>query len=327
MPLPVQFPEDSDSYVRDVNSARHPRFPSEPAVRALSIMRPDLSTQDIDIFGCNSTLGNLLRFARGKAHVFRIDVELIGQTVFFVRKEASPKQLMPGVYGYGHTFPKACTTWDAQVKGSVSHQRMVMYSFGGRRFVVKFQSDGYYPDVLEDEPATKEPEVGASADELDALKAAAASTTIHEKQPSTTSELRILRSGVCIPQKAVFDIKTRSARAKVDLEEFYPQVWLSQTPNFVVAYHDHGRFKEVVKQDIVNGVRDWEDRNADGLRRLAALLEKIFAIVKDGNTKRLEIIRRDADALEIRACCAKGTESSQTLPQSLTDQWSGKSWV
>lgn len=67
-----------------------------------------------------------------KTKPFRFDVDLIGDTVFFVRRENSPTGVIKDVRGYGHTFPeKYYTSWEAETRGSISHQRIIQYEFGG----------------------------------------------------------------------------------------------------------------------------------------------------------------------------------------------------
>jgi len=53
--------EDSGEYFRDPNAARDPHFPVEPAIRAVFASHPDFKVAAIDIVGCGSTIGNLLR--------------------------------------------------------------------------------------------------------------------------------------------------------------------------------------------------------------------------------------------------------------------------
>ncbi|EEH33412.2 hypothetical protein PAAG_04462 [Paracoccidioides lutzii Pb01] len=50
-------------------------------------------------------------------------------------KERSPKELIRGVYGYGHTFPEIYTDWDKSVKGSATNQRVIRNEFGGLNFL------------------------------------------------------------------------------------------------------------------------------------------------------------------------------------------------
>lgn len=117
--------EDHGEYFRDPNAARYPTHPMEPAVRAILAECPEFPTTSVDIFACSSTIGNLLRFVSGEEKQFRILVEAIGDSVFFERRENSPTELIPNVRGFGHTFPEAYTSWDAEVKGSISHQRII----------------------------------------------------------------------------------------------------------------------------------------------------------------------------------------------------------
>src|SRR5437764_7357210 len=93
-------------------------------------------------------MGNLLRFVRKIDKPFRFHVEVVGNTVFFIRREISPTELIPNVRGYGHTFPEAYTTWETDARGSESHQRIVMYTFGGLKCLVRFESDGYLRDLV-----------------------------------------------------------------------------------------------------------------------------------------------------------------------------------
>ncbi|KAK4988333.1 hypothetical protein LTR66_007345 [Elasticomyces elasticus] len=60
---------------------------------------------------------------------FRFDVDAIEDTVFFVRKESSPTELIANLQGYGHTLPEAYSTWDPGVGRSCSHQRIIKYGF------------------------------------------------------------------------------------------------------------------------------------------------------------------------------------------------------
>ncbi|KAL2169394.1 hypothetical protein VTG60DRAFT_6100 [Thermothelomyces hinnuleus] len=139
---PTQLKEDGGCYYRDKNAARYPKHPIEPAVVAGLDADPALPL-DLDIFACKSTLGSLLGFVRGEDKEFRMLAYKVRHTIFLVRRENSPTELIRDVRGYGHTFPEANTTWEADVKGSASHQRLIRYVFGGLRLAVRFEADGY----------------------------------------------------------------------------------------------------------------------------------------------------------------------------------------
>ena len=147
---PPQLQEDSGQYYRDLNAARSPTYPLEPMIQAILTDKPGFNLANLDIIGCGSTMGNLLRFAREQDKPFRMLVEVVGNTVFLIRRENSPTEKLVGVYGYGHAFPEANTTWSKEVKGSMSHQRLIQYDFAGMKCLVRFEADGYLPDLAPD---------------------------------------------------------------------------------------------------------------------------------------------------------------------------------
>lgn len=99
----TKLPQTSGRYFRDQNAARHPEHPMEPAAKATLAQSPGTDTGSFDIFGCTSTLGNLLRFLKKDDKPFRFTVEAVGRTVFFVRRENAPVEIMAGPNGFGPT--------------------------------------------------------------------------------------------------------------------------------------------------------------------------------------------------------------------------------
>lgn len=142
MDEPRQLKPDGGEYFRDFNASRNPEHPLEPAVVAALASQPDIG-RHVDIVACGKTLDHLLSFIRGTGKSFRILVELIDNTIFLVRRENTPYERLSDVRGYGHSFPETYTAWDAEVKASTSYQRVISYHFGGLRFLVRFQGDGY----------------------------------------------------------------------------------------------------------------------------------------------------------------------------------------
>ena len=198
-------------------------------------------------------MGNLIRFANSDERTFRFYIEVIGNTVFLVRKENSPTETIEGVRGYGHTFPEAYTSWEADVKNSVSHQRLIQYVFGGLRCLVRCESDGYLKDYAHSESqqlrTTSSSSEPSRDDGLSSLLHVAESIAVSEKVPNETAELTLRSAGYEVPQTAIFDLKTRSARREIDMEEFYPRLWVSQTRRFIIAYHNSGQFNDIKVQD------------------------------------------------------------------------------
>ncbi|KAJ4366236.1 hypothetical protein N0V83_007872 [Neocucurbitaria cava] len=328
---PLQYPqklkEDSGQYFRDLNAAKYPDFPMAPVAHAV-LASDDFRPANVNLFACGSTLGNLLRFVRGMDKAFRFNVEAIGDTVFFIRKENDPKELIKDVRGFGHTFPEAYTTWEQEVKGSETHQRIVQYVFGNLKCMVRFECDGYIKDdpigrLASSTLATSNNTSNSTSDEEDLLKSLQ-DTAISRPLKTTTSEceaLTIKRGGSEIPQCSIFDLKTRSSRAKwgINMDDIYPLLWVKQIPNFIAAYHDgFGIFNDIRVQDVREDVQKWEKDNMKAIRRLSILLEKIIDIAKEDARGLLEVYFAGAGGLEIRSQHGEGMHA---LPSELMEKW------
>ncbi|KAK8057102.1 hypothetical protein PG996_011039 [Apiospora saccharicola] len=288
---PIQLAEDSGDYFRDRNAARYPKHPLEPSVVAALSEAPDqCSTVDVDLVACSSTMGNLLRFLRGEQKPFRILVEEIGDTMFFIRREKSPTEKIPDVRGFGHTFPEHYTTWDESVKKSTSHQRILSYSFGGMRCFVRFEADGYLPagDAGDNSSAkAKEP---ANLDDL--LSSLESATVDTGETVTSTGGLKVKLAGAKVDQSHIFDLKTRSFRRKINqdtLSDEMPRLWVSQIPHFVLAYHTNGVFEDIRVQDVRAEVAAWETQQLPVLAQLAALLHHIQDLVRQNPAHKLEL--------------------------------------
>ncbi|KAF5657234.1 hypothetical protein FHETE_10534, partial [Fusarium heterosporum] len=287
--------EDSGDYYRDVNSFSYPKHPLEPTI--VSVMKMNPEPLPVNIVACGSTIGNLLRFARGVDldRPFRILVEKVGDTVHLIRRENSPKEKVEGVRGYGHAFPEACTTWDSAVKRSKSHQRIVAYQFGGLDLMVRFEGDGYI--------ASSSPRPSVRTAKGDAL-AQIESLGISESTSDGTSDLQIKDGGKPVPQNSVFDLKTRSVmrRGNDHLGEQLPRLWIAQITQFLLAYHERGLFRDenIEIKNIKADVDEWEDMNQPALRRLAALLRLIIDRVGKSKDGKLEIVWSNGNSLEFR---------------------------
>lgn len=229
---------DSGDYYRDENAARFPEYSMEPAVESIFMMNTSFDPSEVDVFGCGSTFGDILRFAMGSPQPFSFTAHMIGKTVFFLRRNHSPTELIDNVHGYGHAFPEAYTTWSQDVKGSASHQRIIKYSFGGLQCLVRFEADGYILDQAddsEDEDHAHMPgkaEVAKSSEiSTDALVEKFSEDTFKPKPPLVehSGESLVVRAqGRPTPQSSLFDLKTRSSRKQRDeiMAEQLPRLWV-----------------------------------------------------------------------------------------------------
>ena len=252
---------------------------------------------------------------------FRILVEAVGDTVFFVRRENSPMELIPGVTGFGHTFPEAYTTWEAEVKRSVSHQRIIRYELGGLDCIVRFAADGYHKDLVSGGSEVGQRFEPTKADNFNDMLASALSNSAIAEYPSVREKpLTVIHGGQMIPQTAVFDLKTRSIRKKDQdtLGEEIPRLWVAQLTNFILAYHTSGMFEEIRTQDVHHEVEDWESENEDTIRRFAVLLRKIVAFARSRRDRKIEVRSSEVNVLELRE---QTEDVCQTLPAVVEARW------
>jgi hypothetical protein len=264
----------------------------EPAIVAALKESPDsCGSARVDLVACSSTLGNLLRFVRGEDKPFRMLVERVGKTVFFVRREKSPTEKILGVRGFGHTFPEAYTTWDSDVKTSTSHQRVLRYSFGGLQCFVRFEADGYIPGEPTNPRAKSTKARVNSPISSDDLLASLNSATLSGEISSSSGGLQVKEEGRRVPQDQVFDLKTRSYRKKDQdtTNEELPRLWIAQIHNFILAHHHDGLFDDIEIKAVRQRVLAWEKSNAEVLSRLAALIHRIRDMVCEVASGKLEV--------------------------------------
>ncbi|KAF2719590.1 hypothetical protein K431DRAFT_295892 [Polychaeton citri CBS 116435] len=318
---PQKMKEDRGDYFRDPNAARAPIYPIAPAVQSLLAQDEEFPCQSIDLLACTSTLGNLLRYVRGAEKPFRFWVQIVGNTVFFIRHENSPAELIPDVKGFGHTFPETYTTWQWMVKGSVSHQRLLQYNLGGLKCIIRFQCDGYLPEKLN--PSTCEAILNDSknlqtqdngVDQL--LQNTIISST---RDPEKQTGLKVSKLGCTIPQDAIFELKTHSIRkiSEDTLAEELPRFWIAQVPNFVLAHHDRGVFGRIEIVDVREDLSKWELENQHNMKQFQCLVEKIISKAKKDGYGKLEVCYGDNRTLELRTQAG----NNEVLPPQLKAQW------
>lgn len=322
----IPLAEDAGEYFRDKNAAWYPEHPMDAGAQAILVTEPT-SVASLDVFACQHTLRNLLRFVCGQDKSFRILVEAVGDTVFLARRENSPTELIPDVRGYGHTFPEAYTSWDADVKGSLTHQRLAHYTFGILKLAVRFEGDRY----IADDPLRTEVTKNTGVDDLIADLCASGDGTAGV---SAVSKFEIRHGGgTVVAQDAVFDLKTRSIKKKGQdvVDEELPRLWIAQVSKFVLAYHTCGVFDDIEIIDVRKDIESWERTHSAELAKLAALLHKIIAEVRQRADGKTELQRHESGRLEFREqlpdvsdALSKGTEAqwvSSPTARKTDDAW------
>ncbi|UKZ81401.1 hypothetical protein TrVFT333_009173 [Trichoderma virens FT-333] len=295
---PRELLEDNGVYFRDNNSAFFPKHPLEPAI--VSVMKMHPSSLHIDLVGCNSTIGNLLRFVQGVDRSFRMLVEVVGKTIHFIRRENSPTEQILGVRGFGHAFPEAYTIWAPDVRPSKSHHRILKYQFGGLDLLLRQSSDGYIEEKNTNTITAAEPSAVNGKDLVSHLESLSIGTS--SASPPNSGYLEVVDGGQPTSQESIFDLKTRSIKAiqKDTLGEELPRLWLAQIPNFILAHHSRGTFNNIEVTDVRDEIQDWEKSHQQDLSRLSALLHRIIATALEKQDTAIEIVRQQGESLEIR---------------------------
>lgn len=314
--------KDSGLIYIDQNAARHPDSPLEPLFRALYSTNPSFDIRSTDVVTDRNNIRKLLSFINARStksglEAFDIEVEVTGKTALFCRTEISTQKFIePDEFrGFGHEFEKAYTS--NQIEGSTGHHRIISYQFGDLNLIVRHETDGYLSDESAPVLTTNERESDDLSNTLASLSLSSADRLGTATSPA--SQLITRKEGKAVPRESTFVIKTRVSHKSIDFQEFAAQLWISQTPNLVRAYHNKGKFGEPAVQNVVAAVNEWEEENQYDLKRLAALISKILDVVKgcggraiiryNGYIEKLVLIRK--------------ADERQMLPKDLYSKWAG----
>jgi len=140
---------------------------------------------------------------------------------------------------------------------------------------------------------------------------------------STGGPLYIEMRGRQIPQKALFDLKTRAkdTHRPIDMNEVYRRLWVNQTPYFMFAEHFRGSFEpqDIQPIPISDGISKWEKDCKALLKHYQAIMMEIIAATRSSATGKLQVIRRGSGPLEIQERVAG--DNADVLPHDLRSKW------
>lgn len=234
----------------------------------------------------------------------------------FSRAENPSQETIPSgeFRGFGHEFEKAYTR--QQIDDSIGHHRIISYRLGGMSLVVRHETDGY--DVKPGPSGSDEDPTGGLSGAVASLSLTSDPTLAHPY--STGSRLVVRREGQYVPLDRTLELKTRAAPKTLNIEDVAPQIWISQTPKLVRAYHRGGIFQEPKVENVTTAVQEWQTDNQVQLRTLVALIRRLLDIVKNcGNRATVRYVD-DGDKLVISPSNGK-----RMLPESLYLHWEAKS--
>ncbi|KFY67379.1 hypothetical protein V496_01570 [Pseudogymnoascus sp. VKM F-4515 (FW-2607)] len=315
---PRQLKKDSGLVYIAQNAARHPDSPLEPLFRALSITNPSFDIRSTDVVTDRNNIRKLLSFinpsmTRNGLETFTINIEVTKNTAIFSRDETVTHEFIgPDEFkGYGHEFEKAYTT--GQIGASTGHHRIITYRFGGLNFIVRHETDGYVDHTKMSSSDDKGPESDSLSSMLGSLSL---SPTKGLQITTPGSKLRIKEEGQMISLESTLELKTRVIHKRIEIREVAPQLWISQTPKLVRAYHQRGTFQVPEVEDVAAVIKTWEEDNQRDLRKLAALISEIIDMVKGCGGNAIVKYDRLGDKLVIWK-----VNRRKMLPKDLYSMW------
>ena len=97
---------------------------------------------------------------------------------------------------------------------------------------------------------------------------------------SAGSRLTIREEGRVVLFELTMELKTQVSYKPLQLREVMPQLWVSQTPKLVQAYHTKSKFQIPEIKDIAVQIKRQKEGNQNDLRKLTALISRILQLVK-----------------------------------------------
>ncbi|POS72871.1 hypothetical protein DHEL01_v208735 [Diaporthe helianthi] len=311
--------------IRDDNADRQPRYPYEPALRALESDDKVTSLSEIDIVTDADTLTQLLAFIMGNSSTrrvkepFRLELKTVHNTLFIhPSHKPGSSQAGPPNKKTRHDPSASVPVWAAGVLAHIGtrgarlpysggHYRLVRYRFGSIVLAVRAKLDLVY-EHRKDAPHAK-------TDPLSDVQ-----PKFMPRQEGDVAQIwktSVKKSGLGTkPAGAgIASVRYEWQDPKVTMRALLPQLWFSRTPFVVdckVSYPDLS-VKEV---SIVNSRRwysSYERGYQNSLRRLAGLLKHLQARTREMGGDIVLI----ADPVQVCFVLLKPVIQMQALPQDL----------
>lgn len=190
------------------------------------------------------------------------------------------------------------------MQGSESHQRLVNYDFAGMNCLVRFEVDGFLPDLIPEDLKVQKDHTSETGDVkvddlLSSIQGVMISSVHSATKDAEVKKLKVSKRGHYIPQRAVFDLKTRSVK-RMDVqtvEEELPRLWIRQIPNFVLAYHKFGKFNDIRVKDVREELKRWEESQQLALVRFASLLHMVVSFARSVDNGKFEIEHEEGEKI------------------------------
>ena len=280
----------------DENADRYPWSPLEPLVQAVAATHPDFDFDGLDIVTDRRPIRQVLEWARGKSKGFQSGVEVVRNTAFFKRTEKHTREtIRSGMFrGYRRAFEQSYFKIPLYAQDSTAHYGMIRYRLGTLKALLCSTFDGYSPEEVSGHDTLASRGTRGQADMANFRSSIShLSRAPSIKDTPEAPSLTVLRGNEEVPHSALFELSTRSKSGKtpVDIETKFPDMWLYQTPHFVIALHEtvksrqsrgkkelppFAEFKDIQIRRNKEKLQRWEEVNQSSIRKFVVVLQQIL---------------------------------------------------
>lgn len=291
---------DSGAQCVDQNTDRNPGSPFDSLILVVQTYQQDFDFTAIDVVSDRRPIRKLYGFVTSEPEAFEFGVEIIGNTALFIRMERQTREELPSTifHGYRQAFEEQYTKLSASAKGSTSHYRIVKYKFGGLILLVRSGVDAYLQELAKGPRSPEQTSVGDLLDQGSFMKTLSLGSQVAmptETKEGINGQVTVVQGGQKVPHAALVELTTRSKFAKrpFDIEKKLADLWISQTPTFIEAYHQsvgyksynqtgvrQGKFEDIRVKSMGDPLAKWETANAIALGGLALVLGQVIEEVK-----------------------------------------------
>ena len=306
--FPPRLSPDAGTQYIDQNGDRNPGSPLESLVAAVHATDEEFDFRSIDIITDRRPIRKLFGFVNGDygqpqfgpSPSFKFSVELIGASAFFTRIEDKTREQVsskPGHDGkvrsfYRQSFESSYTKMEPCGAGSTSHHQVLRYQFGGLKCLVRNAVDAYLPNEAPNMMGPQGDNKKAEEDLVAYMKA----TSLDRAAPTTNNafnkRVTVKKGGRNIPLEAKLELVTRKQTSPFEIQERMPDLWTSQTVNFLVCRYrtrwlkmqptqpSVAIFDNITHLKLAEEIYEWETTHQETLQKLAAVLKGILKAAK-----------------------------------------------
>lgn len=266
----------------------------------------------IHLVSDRNSLRKFLSFASKSPGKWRIDVDMINDTMFFNQWEEFRLMMINRNQnsGYGHTFEDCVTTKEPELKDGLCHDRIVRYELGGLECLIRFEADAYL-----------------DADGNGEMRERLAITSSDPPAPKPSRPVlkppyklvHVISRGQQVNPDSIAEIKS-STTHQFNFNKTLPQLWFSQTKHLCIGYHKEGLVKEKLKmRDMSDELKKWEANSQEHLKNMIRVVREIREIAQ--SARKCTVICTAVDGVKCLSIFGREGADLSIRPEVLKQCW------